>query len=190
MSKQKIERPLVLQYFYNPLNVEERKACAEMFGLKLSARKVPRVHGVGSELLSGESHRPDVTDVKADNHCYFHALSYLITGMKGNHVAIRKKLCDYIAQHCNWATIHQHTEGRYADGDDYMEKSDLRKKGWGSWVELFATSQFLGQDVIAFTADNAWYAHCTTGHSNIRSERALYVANFGGNHWQPIIGLK
>ena len=57
---------------------------------------------------------------------------------------------------------------------------------WGTEVEIIALAQISGFDIYVYTQNNDWlYASCVPNGADDKSERAFYISNKSGHHFDP-----
>ena len=156
--------------------------------------------------------------VRGDGNCLFRSLSYLVTGSERNHSAIRRAICDYIAQ-CKQDSAVQRYIG-HEPGRCYIDRMRMRQEdtSWGTDVEIYAACQMMECDIFTFTDPHnktrklQWQRlpfDDPTRRSEMQAARreareagvpfnppppvykeALYLDHSKGNHYDAVVGFK
>ena len=90
--------------FY-PLSYPMRKAGSEMMSIpfRRAVGEVPWIN-IG-EVLDGS---PLTKAIGGDGNCYFHCISWVLTGNENHYKVIRRKVCNYIGDENNFPKIEKH----------------------------------------------------------------------------------
>ena len=59
---------------------------------------------------------------------------------------------------------------------------------WGTEVEIIAMEQISGFDMYVYIKNGGWlqYSHCINNGEDEKSERAFFMSNESGSHFDPV----
>ena len=78
---------------------------------------------------------------------------------------------------------------KYKHGKDYIIGTSMHNFiTWGTEVEIIALAQISGFDIYVYTQNKEWlwYASCMHFGVDENSERAFYISNNSGSHFDPV----
>jgi hypothetical protein len=180
--------------FFYPLTKSQCKAAAKVFKIVCDTSELPKIVGKG-KLLG--AHAPVVFfGASQDGHCYFHAISYLLTGKEYYHFQLRHQICDYIENPINYHKIRAYlpptvlskekgVQVKIDNGNEYVKHTKMRLNTWATEVEIYATAQIISKDIVVY-ARNSWIRHVASGYAVGITKHALYLNNQTGNHFDPV----
>ena len=86
-------------------------------------------------------------NIVADGNCFFHALSYIITGRQTYHSVLRKKIIHHMQE--IESLLQPHLPSSL---NDYFKTSQMASETvWSTDVEILAASSLLETDVYVYT---------------------------------------
>jgi hypothetical protein len=74
----------------------------------------------------------------------------------------------------------------FVDGASYINQKNMRLNAWATEVEIYATAQLLGKDIIVYTQRGEWLRHVASGTSSVHTSHAIYLDGRKGNHFDPV----
>ena len=178
------------QEYFQPVTSEDRATIAKYCGITMPVMPTGKIEPVftGRGRLCRNPGRPR-HPVEPDGACYFHALSFLITGKENFDLLLRKHICDYVCDPANLHRLRRYIPGHYRSGEDWIRRMGMRKKMvWATWVEIFATAQMLQTDVVIWYNDS-WERFPASGNQKQITPTAFYMTNQSQNHFDPITDM-
>jgi hypothetical protein len=173
--------------FFHPLTKQQRKTACKKMGLFCSSNHPhPTNCGEGTRLTNPQLAPLIYVPVAGDNHCYFHTISYLLAGVDYLHDTLRRVIADYVEKPTNLAKLRSYIPTEFKTGKDYVVGRRMRGSGWGTEVELFATAQIIGHDVVSYSGYGKWERYVGSGNSVDTSKYSVYISNASGNHFEPV----
>ena len=171
---------------FNPLNDEGQQVAAMKFNLVISAASYPvKFSGVGKPCCSP----PMITiSAKGNGAFLFNALSMFLTGRDTYNAIIRHVVYNYILNPVKYKCLQAYIPSRFKSGNDYVQSSNMHSfTTWGTEVEIIAMAQISGFDIYVYTK-NGWlrYSHCIDNGEDEKSEKAIYISNASGCHFDPV----
>ena len=171
---------------YNPLTTDERRVAAHKFNLVINGGSHPvKYSGVGNQCPCP----PMITkSARGDGACLFNSFSMLLSGRETYSAIIRHVLCNYISNPIKHKWLQSYLPSPFKNGKEYILKTNMRNfSTWGTEVEIVAFAQLSGFDIYVYTEHN-WlrYSHCIDNGEDEKSERAFYISNESGNHFDPV----
>jgi hypothetical protein len=176
--------------FFYPLTKPQRRHGCKIMQIPFFEERDPNPTkrcGRGKR-ISQPDVEPDITvlgSAPGDGHCYFHSISYLLNGSHNNHQTIRRVICEYIADVNNWEKMKSYIL-TFPSGEQYLKAKRMRIAGWGTEVEIYATAQILGHDVISYSSYGKWNRYVGSGNSVDTTKYCLYISNESQNHFDPV----
>lgn len=186
--------------YFNPLSNDARRESGKRLGFPIGRRPLDLEYaGVGNK-LNGE---PEIYyEAGKDGACYFRCISYEISGSEIYHTFVRHVVCNYIADELNSDKMLPYIPWVYKDvnvngvmqkqltrqsGKDYIESTGMRQYSkWATEVEIYATAQITGLDVVVYTNHKKWQRYVGSGRSTIITHSAFYLYNPRNVHYDPV----
>ena len=155
------------------------------FNLVIHGNTHPVNHYGVDQLLKSP---PTVTiSMKGDGMCLFNSLSLLLTDHNTYNAIIRHVICNYIDNPIKYAFLKQYIPERFKSGKEYTVTSRMHTyTTWGTEVEIIAFAQLSGFDVMVFTEHKTWACYKHDPLNKETSDRAFYLMNESGYHFDPI----
>ena len=76
----------------------------------------------------------------------------------------------------------------YKSGPEYIVTTNMCNFcSWATEVEIFAFAQISGFDIYIYTLHKNWALY--QSDSNCKSERAFYLSNRSGDHFDPLLNV-
>ena len=98
-------------------------------------------------------------------------------------------ICNYIANPVKYSILKAYIPQTYKSGKEYIVTTNMHFfHTWGTEVEIFAFTQLSGFDVYVYTSHKTWAVY--QSDTNKWSEKAFYLSNESGSHFDPIINAK
>lgn len=176
--------------FFFPVDLTwQNKTCA-VFGLDL---KSPASVVVERKPLTKWKKSAKDVKVEGDGNCLFRALSHWITGREENHLAVRKKIVEFMKDHLEEiAGIEELTAKQMAEKLNAMGMEGT----WGTHMEILATATLLRTPIFIFspygkTKELSWNKFKSLFHYEgepAESDRAIYLVN-ERYHYDPVVDV-
>ena len=171
---------------YLPLNEEDCRIVGLKFGLTLNRTDHNlKFVGVGNVLP-----KPPVVTVSArgDGACFFNSMSILLSGRDIYSSILQHVLCNYISNPVKYPFLKSYIPPIYKSGREYIVTTNMHNFcSWATEVEIFAFAQILGFDIYVYTLHKNWALY--QSDSNCKSERAFYLSNRSGDHFDPVLNV-
>ena len=126
---------------------------------------------------------------KLNGTCLFNSFSMLLAGRDTYSAIICHTVCNYISNPVKFNWLQAYLPPKYKSGKDYIIASSMCNfTTWGTEVEIIALAQISGFDIYVYTQNNDWlgYASCIPNGADDKSERAFYISNKSGHHFDPV----
>ena len=119
-------------------------------------------------------------NVVGNSNCFFQAIAFLITGSELSHNIICVHLVAYIADGNDWDHLKPYAPTKYHTGLEYVNTTRMSLLGeWVTEVELFTCAQYMGRDVVVYTA-HGWLRYKQSGNGWESDESGIL---FGQSKW-------
>jgi hypothetical protein len=172
--------------FFFPLTIPQRKAACKVFGIKYKKDVFPKNRNSGKQLSPGDQAPDSYVEIPGLGHCYYHTISYVISGDKYSHITLRQKINEYVEDPENWYKLRSYIPPEFKSGKEYTKARHMHGLGWASEVELFATAQMINHDIISFSSYGKWERYVRSGNSEDTTKNCIYITNEKGDHFEPV----
>ena len=88
-----------------------------------------------------------------DGQCFFHSISFLLTGNQYQHYKTCQQLCDFIEMEDNLSKLRAYL-GHHNTGKDYVLSSKVRQQAWATEVEMISLALHTGKDLVCYYNKN------------------------------------
>ena len=142
-----------------------------------------------SRAVRSEAKPSKVVKIRGDGNCLFRALTHVTLGVQTSHRAIRNQIVEYM---CSHEDIMKKIESRPMADNVKQTKMD-RLGTWGTETEILAFATMTNTVVYVYCRSDmdkkVWLPYkplTTTGGS----EKAIYLNNESGNHFEPVLDVE
>lgn len=162
-----------------PIDEHWQKLQCKRFGLKF-IKAEPEPFNIPILLT-----QPFATEkIRGDGNCWFRSLSVCITGSESSHLAVRKRLCEYMA-------IDDRVQGYVGSLNikQYIKQQKMmNNRTWATDTEIFASALMLETDIYVFL-NGEWQHFSKTGRLSNKPdkfERCVYINNVSSCHYEVV----
>ena len=170
---------------FHPLIMSKGKQIStEVFKLDFDINQ-PEVQYVkfGSTLNEKSSH---LVKMAGDGHCFFHSISFLLTGNQYQHYKMCQQLCCFIESEDNLSKLRPFL-GNHNTGKDYVLSSKNEATGMG---------YLSGDDItcipyrqwLSMLLNQKWEWHPASGNVASPTINAFYMDNSSSCHFDAVVG--
>ena len=149
-------RQRVWPFRFHPVDEQwQRLTCANL-GLRFHRKNSVRPGGPDVVLTA-----PDLRTIKrilGDGNCLFRSLSYIITGSKNQHMAVRAAILQHMVHIAHFLLVHYID---YTSIQEYIQETKMDQAcTWGTEIEMLTASHLLQACVVSYETGRAtWNRH-------------------------------
>lgn len=178
-------RPRRTEYF-KPLLRAERATIAKYAGITLPLGEVEPQFTGRNKLCVEPTAR---IRAKPYGSCFFHSISFLISGRQNFDLLLRHQVCNYISEAKNLRRLRSYIDPQYKTGKQYLRGSGMRnRKTWATTVEIMAMAQMLQTDIVIYY-NKSWDRFPASGNQEEVTENAFYLENKSKDHFNPVTDM-
>lgn len=131
-----------------------------------------------------------VLHIIGDGNCFFRAVSYCVTGSEEQHIQMRDK----VVRHMTDPIKVQMERHLGQDLSAYVATQGICNDGvWATDIEILSAASLLGVDILVYALYGntlKWMAFPASLEVLNWSERAIFLDNSQGNHFDVVISCR
>ena len=185
-----VQRPAAIKF--KPLSLFCRKPTGAKLGVHVGKQKGLKrdvcLNFTGLSKVCG--HDFEVKPIGGDGNCFFRTISYLLLGVEDKHDIIRASIVEYIMNADNLVKLRSYIPQEFSTGEEYVNAKQMHlSTTWATEVELFASAQLSGKDVVCYFGKQ-WLRYPASGNQKKPTRNAFFIANCYGQPFTAVVGMK
>ena len=123
-----------------------------------------------------------------DGACLFNSMSILMSDRDTYSAIIWHVVCNYICNPIKLPALKMYLPLQYKTVKEYVVTTNMHSyHTWGTEVEIIALAQLSRFDIVVYTQQNNWVHYLSSTIDSTQSDKALYLSNKSGYHFNPIL---